>query len=214
MGEGRGVIRLSLLLIAWVLVGALLALAVIAAAAMPAQARGRGVLVEGDSLAVQMHDELRQLVRVRDYDAQGGRLTVDGVDRLLARDDLADRPVLVSLGTADGWLDSGLTPAGLAHQARRLLRRADCVVWAKLQIKAPRSPAEIERVDALNAGLRAVTRLHLVDAVEPDGADGAHLTPAAAAKRARRYARAARRCDPPAATAARRHRRTAVVLDG
>jgi hypothetical protein len=84
MGEGRGVIRLSLLLIAWVLVGALLALAVIAAAAMPAQARGRGVLVEGDSLAVQMHDELRQLVRVRDYDAQGGRLTVDGVDRLLA----------------------------------------------------------------------------------------------------------------------------------
>jgi hypothetical protein len=204
-------VRLTVIFAAWVLAGVVLVLAVLAVVlATAAPAAERAALVEGDSLAVQMHGELRQLVRVHDYDAQGGRLTVDGVDRLLARDDLAGRPVLVSLGTADGWLDSGLTPAGLAHEARRLLRRADCVVWAELQLRAPAAPDAIARVDALNAGLRAVKRLHLVDAVEPDGADGGHLTPAAAGERARRYAHAARRaCDAPAAAAAHHRRRRA-----
>jgi hypothetical protein len=177
---------LVLLLVAWLLAAALLAQRTPAAIAAGAAAP----IVEGDSLAVQMRPFLAP---AHAYDAKPGRPLRTGVDRLLARDDLDGRTVLVSLGTAD-YLFGLSTPADMAHEARRLLRRAGCVVWKR--IRAERGPwgDTGDGGAALNAGLERVKRLRLVDAVQPDAGDGLHFTPTAAAEQARRMERAARGC--------------------
>lgn len=156
------------------------------------------VIVEGDSLAVQMQAPLEARAPVRWYDALPGRNTHDGVVRLLARKDLRGRPVLVSLGTNDtGWYP-GSTPrtaSEMQRSARRVLKEGACVVWGLVRID--RSTVDQANVSAVNRGLRQAAaengRLHLVKALRPDSPDGVHFTEAGARDRAKEFLRVARR---------------------
>lgn len=147
-------------------------------------------LVEGDSLAVQMEPAL--IRHAFAYDAKPQRIVEVGVNRIIARRDRPDRPVLVSLGTAD-YLFGTSSPVKIAHDARRLLRHHRCVVW-KL-IRSERWPwgDRGDGGEALNRGLRRVTRLHLVEAVKPDAGDGLHYTATTATIQAQRMRRVAER---------------------
>lgn len=142
------------------------------------------VIVEGDSLAVQMRHALVHRVHIHAYDAGLGRTTRVGVDRLLARRDLRGAIVMVSLGTND--VIRNMSAREMARQARRVVRRARCVVWGEIRIGL------YDRGRRVNAGLRRVHGLHLVPGVKPSR-EKVHLTPAGARERARRYARVARR---------------------
>lgn len=148
------------------------------------------VAVEGDSLAVQMRPGLEARLRVSPYDAVGGQLIHAGVSRVLARH-VDGRVVLVSLGSADALLrPEEVRARDVAHEARRLLRAARCVVWGGVRIDLPGYERPQRRV---NAGLARVTRLHLVRPLRPDLGDGVHLAPASADRLAGRFARTARR---------------------
>lgn len=149
-------------------------------------------VVEGDSLAAAMRPALTESLRIRAYDAEPGRLADVGVTRLLARHDLAGRPVIVSLGTADHMLGSAATAVSIAHDARRLLREADCVVWAAIRVEREAWGDTGDQAAALNRGLRRVTRLHVVKPVRPDAGDGIHYTPVAAQAMAGRVAHVVR----------------------
>jgi hypothetical protein len=150
------------------------------------------VVLEGDSLAWQMRPVLERHLPIAVADVESARPTAVGVARLVAlRHRVSGRPILVSLGTVDALqaaagVEGAADAKAMAHQARRVLRLSECVVWGLVRIDYGDGGA------AVNRGLRRVKRLHLVRAVKPSR-DGAHPTRAGTRRLARRFARTARR---------------------
>ena len=148
----------------------------------------RGILVQGDSLAVGMKPSLEGFVRVSDYDAEDGRSTETGLERLLVRE-VRGRVILLSLGTNDLYRSTRWFRARV-RRVRRAVGPRGCVVWGLI-----RAPAFAQDARRLNEVLRA-NRGPRFRLVRPNGpyVDGVHLTAAGYRLKAQRFAAAARGC--------------------